>query len=93
MLTTAPLASALGYLHLDVDVLNPDAGQGNELQAQTGLSLSQLIAAISLIRARVPLGAATVASYSPEDDCDQAVCRAAFAAIDAIVANGAYSKG
>lgn len=93
VLATAPLANALGYLHLDVDVLNPDAGQGNELQAQTGLSLSQLIAAVSLIRARVPLGAATVASYSPEDDCDQAVCRAAFAAIDAIVANGAYSKG
>ena len=35
------------------------------------------------------LAAAALTSYSPEDDHDQGVCRAAFAAIDAIVANGA----
>jgi len=53
------------------------------------LSLPHLTAAIDLVRARVPLGAAALTSYSPEDDHDQGVCRAAFAAIDAIVANGA----
>ena len=46
-------------------------------------------AAIVVVRARVPLGAAALTSYSPEDDHDQGVSRAAFAAIDAIVANGA----
>ena len=35
------------------------------------------------------LGAAAVTSYGPEYDADQAVCRAAFAAIDAIVSDGA----
>ena len=53
------------------------------------LGLRHLTAAIAVVRARVPLGAAALTSYSPEDDHDQGVCRAAFAAIDAIVANGA----
>jgi arginase len=83
------LADTLGYLHLDVDVLDPAVGHGNYLPAPDGLSLSQLTAAIAVVRARVPLGAAAVTSYSPEDDHDQGVRRAAFAAIDAIVANGA----
>src|SRR5439155_981823 len=80
---------ALGYLHLDVDVLDPAVGHANYLPAPNGLSLPNLTAAIAVVRARVPLGAAALTSYSPEDDHDQGVCRAAFAAIDAIVANGA----
>ena len=61
-----------------------------ELPARpNGLSLPHLTAAIAVVRARVPLAAAALTSYSPEDDHDQGVCRAAFAAIDAIVANGA----
>lgn len=88
LLAKAPLADTLGYLHLDVDVLDPDVGPAN-LPAPNSLSLPHLTAAIDLVRARVPLGAAALTSYSPEDDHDQGVCRAAFAAIDAIVANGA----
>ena len=89
LLARAPLADTLGYLHLDVDVLDPSVGHANYLPAPNGLSLSHLTAAIAVVRARVPLGAAALTSYSPEDDHDQGVCRAAFAAIDAIVANGA----
>src|SRR5262245_22209549 len=89
LLARAPLADALGYLHLDVDVLDPAVGHANYLPAPNGLSLPHLTAAIAVVRARVPLGAAALTSYSPEDDHDQGVCRAAFAAIDAIVANGA----
>jgi arginase len=89
MLAKAPLADSLGYLHLDLDVLDPSVGHANYLPVPDGLSLSQLIAAVAAIRARVPLGAAALTSYSPEDDHDQGVCRAAFAAIDAIVADGA----
>ena len=85
----APLADTLGYLHLDVDVLDPSVGHANYLPVPKGLSLPQLTAAIAVVRARVPLGAAALTSYSPEDDHDQGVCRAAFAAIDAIVTNGA----
>jgi arginase len=89
ILAKAPLADTLGYLHLDLDVLDPSVGHANYLPVPDGLSVSQLIAAVAAIRARVPLGAAALTSYSPEDDHDQGVCRAAFAAIDAIVANGA----
>jgi arginase len=89
LLARAPLADTLGYLHLDVDVLDPAVGKANRLPVPDGLSLSHLTAAIAAVRARVPLGAAALTSYSPEDDHDQGVCRAAFAAIDAIVASGA----
>src|SRR5262249_52175119 len=89
ILARAALADTLGYLHLDVDVLDPPIGHANSLPAPNGLSLPHLTAAIAVVRGRLPLGAAALASYSPEDDHDQGVCRAAFAAIDAIVANGA----
>ena len=89
LLARAPLADTLGYLHLDVDVLDPAVGHANYLPVPNGLSLPHLTAAVAAVRARVPLGAAALTSYSPEDDHDQGVCRAAFAAIDAIVANGA----
>jgi arginase len=87
LLTRAPLADTVSYLHLDVDVLDPAVG-GENYPASNSLSLSNMTAAIAAIRAQLPLGAAAVSSYSPEDDYDQSVCRAAFAAIDAIVANG-----
>jgi arginase len=89
LLARVPLADTLGYLHLDVDVLDPAVGHANDLPAPNGLSLPHLTAAITVIRARVPLAAAALTSYLSEDDHDQGVCRAAFAAIDAIVANGA----
>src|SRR5205814_10595491 len=89
VLARAPLADTLGYLHLDVDVLDPAVGQANYLPAPNGLSLPHLTAAIAAVRARVPLAAAALPSYAPEDDHDQGVCSAAFAGIDAMVANGA----
>jgi arginase len=88
VLARAPLADTLGYLHLDLDVLDPSVGHANYLPVPNGLSVHQLTAAVAAIRTRVPLGAAALTSYSPEDDHDQGVCRAAFAAIDAIVAGG-----
>jgi len=92
ILSKAPLADTIGYLHLDLDVLDPAVGHANYLPVPNGLSVSQLTAAVDAIRARVPLGAAALTSYSPEDDHDQGVCRAAFAAIDAIVADAPDSR-
>src|SRR6059058_5439265 len=39
LLARAPLADTLGYLHLDVDVLDPAIGHANYLPAPNGLSL------------------------------------------------------
>jgi arginase len=84
----APLDDALGYVHLDLDVLDPQVGQANSFPVPGGLRVEQLTSAIAAIRARVPLAAAAVTSYAPEYDPHQTICRAAFAAIDAIL-NGA----
>lgn len=89
VLARPPLTDTLGYLHLDLDVLDPaGVGQANSLPVPGGLSVEQLTAAIAAIRGRVPLGAAALASYAPEYDSQQGVCRAAFAALDAILADG-----
>jgi arginase family enzyme len=73
---------------LDLDVLDPaGVGQANSLPVPGGLSVEQMTAGIAAIRARVPLGAAAIASYAPEYDSQQGVCRAAFAALDAILAD------
>jgi arginase len=91
VLAQAPLAETIGYLHLDLDVLDPAVGHANYLPVPDGLFLAQLTDAVAAIRARVPLGAAALTSYSPEHDHDQGVCKAAFAAIDAIV--GGSNRG
>jgi arginase len=88
LLAQARLADAIGYLHLDLDVLDPAVGHANYLPVPNGLSLLQLTSAISAIRSHVPLRAAALASYSPEDDADGAIARAAVAAVDAILGNG-----
>jgi arginase len=86
-LAPAPLPEGLGYLHLDLDVLDPESvGRANSLPAPGGLSVAQLTAAITAIRARIPLAAATIGSYAPEYDRDHTIRRAAFAALDAILA-------
>ena len=90
LLARAPLEDAIGYVHLDLDVLDPaGVGQANFLPVPAGLSVEQLTAGIAAIRTRVLLGAAALASYAPEYDSQQGVCRAAFAALDAILADGA----
>ncbi len=88
LLKRAAIADVVGYLHLDVDVFDPAVGRANYLPVPHGLSLDQLTGAIAAIRDRLPLAAATVASYSPEEDHDQGICRATFAAIEAMVRSG-----
>ena len=77
---------ALGYVHLDLDALDPDTvGAANTHPVPGGLSVAETLGAIAAVRARMPIGAFTIASYAPEYDGDQAVFRAAFAAIDAVL--------
>ena len=89
LLALAALVETVGYLHLDLDVLDPSVGRANYLPVPGGLSVSRLTATVEAIRARVPLHAAGIASYSPEEDRGQGVAQAAFAAIDAILDAGA----
>ena len=85
ILASAPLHETQGYVHLDLDVLDPKVGRANSLAVPGGLMAEEVAAAIAAIRARTPLGAAAITSYAPEYDSGEGVCRAAFAAIDAIL--------
>jgi arginase len=86
LLSRAGLEGALGHVHLDLDALDPvRVGRANTLPVPSGLSVEQLTTAIAAIRARITLGAAALASYAPEFDSGGDVCRAAFAAIDALL--------
>jgi arginase len=86
LLSRAPLDGAIGHVHLDLDALDPEGvGRANTLPVADGLSVEQLTGAVAAIRSRVPLQAATLASYAPEFDTDGGVCRAALAAVDAML--------
>lgn len=83
----APLRDTVGYLHLDLDVLDPsEVGTANSLPAARGLTVPQLVQTIQLIRSRVTLGAVSLASYAPEFDRNREIQAAAFAALSACVA-------
>ena len=71
-------------------MLDPDVGHANFQPAPNSLSLPHLTAAIDRVRARIPLGAAGAHPLdSPKTTTIKVSVEAAFAAIDAIVANGA----
>jgi arginase len=86
-LDRSEMDGALGYLHVDLDVLDPDlVGRANLLPVGGGLSADGLVSSIAAIRGRVELGAVAMASYAPEYDTDGAVCAAALAALEAALA-------
>jgi arginase len=78
-----------GYLHFDMDVLDPDPTPINEYSAPGGLKLA---AALDLIRAlpeRFPLKAAAVTAWDPGLDTDGSVMRAYSQVISALCETGA----
>jgi arginase len=85
-LQKAALHDSLGYVHCDLDVLDPEVGQANWLPVPDGVSLEEVTAAIAAIGAHVEVGAAAIASYAPEYDGDGAIARAAFEIAEALVA-------
>ncbi len=74
------------YVHCDLDVLDPDEGQANVFPVPGGLDVETLVQAIGKIGSALPIAAAAVTAYAPEYDGDGRICRAAFRAIDAILA-------
>jgi arginase len=85
LLTRSGLERTVGYVHLDLDALDPAVGRANSLPVPGGLSVEQLTGAIVAIRGQVALAGAGLASYDPAFDSDGRVCRAAFAAIEAVL--------
>lgn len=71
-----------GYLHLDLDVLDPGEGRANALAAPEGVSVKALETALEEVVRRVRIGAATLSAYEPEADVDD---RAGAAAVHLLV--------
>lgn len=68
------------YVHLDLDVLDPEkAGKANEFATAGGLSAEDLKTALGLVRERFAVAAAGIASYDPAFDADGRVLAVALA--------------
>ena len=74
------------YVHLDLDVLDPSEGRANQYAVPDGLLTADLEAAIATIGQRLPLVAAALTAYDPEQDPEGLVCQAAFRLVDSVVA-------
>ena len=73
------------YLHIDLDVLDPEEGRVNEFAAPGGFMLDQAVGVIRAIRQRFRLGAVALTAYDPGHDADGRVARAAFTLLDEVV--------
>jgi arginase family enzyme len=68
------------YVHLDLDVLDPDkAGKANEFAPEGGLSAEDLKTALGMVQKRFAVAAAGIASYDPAFDADGRVLAVALA--------------
>ena len=68
------------YVYLDLDVLDPEkAGKANELAPAGGLSAEDLKSALCVVRERLTVAAAGIASYDPDFDADGRVLALALA--------------
>ena len=85
VLAGADYGDAVGYVHCDLDVLDPSEGQANCFPVPGGLRVDEMIRAIELVKRRVPVGAAAITAYAPSFDEDGAVGRAALKIAAALV--------
>ena len=68
------------YVHLDLDVLDPEkAGKANEFAPAGGLGAEDLKTALGIVRERFAVAAAGIASYDPAFDPDGRVLAVALA--------------
>lgn len=66
------------YLHLDVDVLDPEDTPANHFPAPGGLFVKQAVEVITMIRDQYQVRGMTVASYDPAYDREGNTLRAIF---------------
>jgi arginase len=67
------------HLHVDLDVLDPDAvAPANRYAASGGLTLPELLEFVRMLRRACRIGAVTIASYDPAFDREHRMCAAAL---------------
>jgi arginase len=72
------------YLHLDLDVLDPQDATANQWATPRGLRIAAMGRALAEVRKMFPIKAVGLASYSPEIDRDGRGLRAALTLIEAV---------
>ncbi len=78
-----------GYVHCDLDVLDPSHGQANPFPVPSGLSVTEVEGAVAAIGQAIPIRAAALAAYAPEYDVDGRVAEAAIRIAQSILAAAA----
>lgn len=74
------------HLHVDLDVLDPSAAPGVTFPSPHGLSASQLLEVIDLVRRRFAIVALSVASFTPERDQAGTTLAAGLAVLQRVAA-------
>lgn len=91
----APVLSALArrvagfYVHMDLDVVDPDEAVVNEYQAPGGLDLETLARAVHLIASYRPIMAAALTAYDPASAEDDRALQAALDVTELLVGSAA----
>ena len=84
------------YVHVDLDVLDPEVGRANRYSAPGGLRLDQLLDIIGRIAERNRIGALALTAYDPAGDAGGRIATAAVriaAAVAAEAAEDARGRG
>ena len=77
------------HLHLDLDVLNPTEAPANGFVTENaGLSVSELSEAIAVIKEKLKITSATIASFDPAYDTQGKTLRAALKLIKQVIGTG-----
>jgi arginase len=74
------------YVHVDLDVLDESEGLVNSYSGGRGLSLAELLGAIEMAGARIPIAGGAVTAYDPAYDRTGSIGRAGIAVVERIAA-------
>ena len=73
------------YLHVDLDVFDPEEGRANAYAVPGGLLLGQVLGIVDAVRRRFRIGAIAFTAYDPTADPDARIPAAARAILDELL--------
>ena len=79
------------YVHIDLDVHDPDEAPASSYAVPDGLSVAEMREALSVISERMPVCAAAVAAYDPDYDPNGRAAEAAMVLIEVLARAAAHN--
>lgn len=73
------------YVHIDLDVLDPNEAPANQYSPPEGLTLRQAEEAVNFIREKFPICALSIGAYDPDFDPNGSALRAGFKLIELLL--------